>query len=61
MGNWGRESHYLSKNKGRKEGRKTDWTEFAGLCVADEIMADLIMDPHYHNFALSLSDMVTAL
>jgi len=62
MGNGGRERHYLSKTReGRKEGRKTDWTEFAGLCVADEIMADLIMDPHYHNFAISLSDMVTAL
>jgi hypothetical protein len=58
MGNGGRERHYLSKTR---EGRKTDWTEFAGLCVADEIMADLIMDPHYNNFALSLSDMVTAL
>jgi hypothetical protein len=25
-----------------------DWAEFAGLCVRDEIMADLIMDPHYN-------------
>jgi hypothetical protein len=36
-----------------REGRKTDWAEFTGLCVADEIMVDLIMDPHYHNVPIS--------
>ena len=36
--------NYLSK---AKEGSKTIRAEFAGLCVVDEIMADLIMDPHY--------------
>jgi len=44
MGKRKGERHYLSKIV---EGRKTILAEFAGLRVGDEIMADLIMDPHY--------------
>ena len=58
MGNRGRERQDLSKTM---VGRKTDWAEFAGLCVRDEIMADLIMDPHYIILALLLSDWVAGL
>ena len=43
------ERHHLSKTM---EGRKTLLAEFAGLRVGDEIMADLIMDPHYRICAL---------
>jgi hypothetical protein len=34
---------YLSKTG---VGKETEWTEYAGWCVGDEIMVDLIMDPH---------------
>jgi hypothetical protein len=55
MGKRGREGQYLSKTT---VGRKMKWAEFTGLCVGDEIMADLIMDPHYNILAVSLSDLV---
>ena len=49
MGKRGREGQYLSKTT---VGRKMKWAEFTGLCVGDEIMADLIMDPHYNILSL---------
>jgi len=39
-------------------GEETEWTEYAGLCVGDEIMVDLIMDPQYKISSRSLSDVV---
>jgi len=39
-------------------GKETEWTEYAGLCVGDEIMVDLIMDPHSKTSSRSLSNLV---
>jgi hypothetical protein len=35
-----------------------EWTESAGLCEGDEIMVDLIMDPHYKISSRSLNYLV---
>jgi hypothetical protein len=56
MGKRGREGQYLSKTLVE---RKTESAEFAGLRVGDEIMVDLIMDPHYNIIPLSSSNLVT--
>ncbi len=44
MGYRGGERQYLSK---RMVGGEAGLAEFAGFCVRDDIVAGLIMDPHY--------------